>query len=220
MTTREDKEVAMALRLLDNAHKTLAMVDEAFIVKERGYEPRPMPTFRPEEISLGKILGTGGFGIVNEVSKFSLDEDHHDSCKDEPEDDQHKDDDEDLSPFFPPDTDVHYEITKARRLMEKRAVRNGICRYAIKRLHGDLTQLEKTRGMIDLAIEAKFLAVVWHPNISKCDQWSEVAPGLAKLTVTHSLCSQNARYGRGSIGRCWFLYHFRSSIRDTGPEDQ
>ena len=41
----------------------------------------------------------------------------------------------------------------------------GDARYAIKRLHRTLSEYERTRGMIDMAIEAKFLQVLWHPNI-------------------------------------------------------
>jgi hypothetical protein len=61
--------------------------------------------------------------------------------------------------------DEHYDVYTARKLMARMARRNGDARYAVKRLHRDLTDLERARGMIDLAIEAKYLSVVWHPNI-------------------------------------------------------
>ena len=63
--------------------------------------------------------------------------------------------------------DSHYDVTNARQYMAEFVRRNGEARYAVKRLHRDLNDLERTRGMIDLAIEAKILSFVWHPNISR-----------------------------------------------------
>jgi hypothetical protein len=61
--------------------------------------------------------------------------------------------------------DAHYDVRIARKHMANMVRRNGDARYAVKRLHRDLTDLERARGMIDLAIEAKYLSVMWHPNI-------------------------------------------------------
>jgi hypothetical protein len=64
--------------------------------------------------------------------------------------------------------DAHYDVRIARKHMAQMVRRNGDARYAVKRLHRDLTDLERARGMIDLAIEAKYLSVMWHPNIGAC----------------------------------------------------
>jgi hypothetical protein len=64
--------------------------------------------------------------------------------------------------------DAHYDVRIAREHMVHMVRRNGDARYAVKRLHRDLTDLERARGMIDLAIEAKYLSVMWHPNIGAC----------------------------------------------------
>ena len=64
-----------AQRLLAKADKILGEIDEAYIIQQRGHKLRNMPTFRAEEISLGKTLGMGGFGIVSEIMKFTLDPD-------------------------------------------------------------------------------------------------------------------------------------------------
>lgn len=72
----------------------------------------------------------------------------------------------------------HYDVDVARRHMRDNARRGGAgvgdgatasgdARYAIKRLHHGLGTLERARGTIDLAIEARFLSVLWHPNIVK-----------------------------------------------------
>lgn len=68
---------------------------------------------------------------------------------------------------LPVHDDSHYDIRSARSQMAENVRRNGEARYAIKRLHRDLSDLERVRGMIDLAIEVKFLSVLWHPNIGK-----------------------------------------------------
>lgn len=151
--------------MLQRADRILADVDEAYIVQERGFASRPMPTFRPEEISLGKVLGKGGFGIVHEIKGFCLDEEVV-ADSDQPADEQQQD-----------DSHVHYEIQHARQLMKRKAHnQKGSARYALKILHGDLTKVEHTRGMIDLALEAKYLSIVWHPNISEYPErvWSIV----------------------------------------------
>lgn len=63
--------------------------------------------------------------------------------------------------------DSHVDVRIARQHMSEKVHRDGEARYAVKRLHRDLSDLERARGMIDLAIEAKYLSMVWHPNIIK-----------------------------------------------------
>mmetsp|Transcript_26 Transcript_26/g.134 ORF Transcript_26/g.134 Transcript_26/m.134 type:complete len:457 (+) Transcript_26:330-1700(+) len=189
MPSKESDE-AYAKRMLARADKVLESIDEAFIVTQRGHKLRDMPTFRPEEVSLGPLLGTGGFGIVNEIKKFTLDEDVTGQSK-EADDDKaddstdnnkengtdnnappieptpSKDENHESMPSKEDNHDFHYDINRARRVMSSRVIRNGKGRYALKRLHDDLNTLEKARGMVDLAVEAKFLSIVWHPNIIK-----------------------------------------------------
>lgn len=63
--------------------------------------------------------------------------------------------------------DPHYDVDGARKLMKEQARRNGEARYAIKRLKALNNEADRARGMIDLAIEAKYLSALWHPNIVK-----------------------------------------------------
>jgi hypothetical protein len=186
----------LAKRLLQKADRILKEVDEAYIIKQRGHHQRAMPTFRPEEVSLGKTLGTGGFGIVSEISKFTLDPDEpseelpvdtkgeeHPTTLENPQQPNNNIQrtvslDDGIPGTFVEVVDrpeeltmndhVHYDVKKAREFMANRCMRNGKARYAIKRLHKALAPVERARGMIDLAIEAKYLSTVWHPNISKC----------------------------------------------------
>ena len=151
-----------------------------------------MPTFKHTEIELGRTLGSGGFGIVNEVTAFDLEhepeitkeaevaeesksgkEDNNDKEKGE---DNNESDDKDGNSATKKqvgvavrtdlyEDDSHYDIEEAREVMNKRCLRRGVTRFALKRLHDDLSEVEKARAMIDLAVEAKYLSVVWHPNI-------------------------------------------------------
>jgi hypothetical protein len=209
----EQQENEFARRMLEKSDAILAEVDRAYIIKDRGHKVRAMPTFRPEEISLGRVLGTGGFGIVNEIKGFFLDkgEDQAD-CQTQAQSEEDSNEEvvsaliqnnpQDIadatSPLLPAtglrkrngsetkltdqraanvtdkatqaadllDAHIHYDVKQAKEVMSKRAVKCGRGRYALKRLHADLSQLERARGMIDLAVEAKYLSVVWHPNIS------------------------------------------------------
>jgi hypothetical protein len=209
----DEKETEFARKMLLRADAILEAVDQAYIIKERGHKVRAMPTFRPEEISLGETLGTGGFGIVNEIKGFFLDEEDKNEAElfqaqaqseEDPNDEKstlmtaliqnnpqgaadatlpstglRKRTSEpkvtDQRAALTTDTDevahesdahIHYDVKEAKEVMATRAIKCGRGRYALKRLHNDLSELERSRGMIDLAVEAKYLSTVWHPNIS------------------------------------------------------
>jgi hypothetical protein len=200
-----------SLHKLSKADLLLAAVDESFIVTKRGHKVRALPTFRYDEIALGKVLGTGGFGIVYEITNITV------NRKEKPTSDidilpgytsleasgQHeaKSSNEVTPPKYTDcetndirnawqhhstsstrsisssdvqnnlDSHHHYRIDKAKDLMEKCCCRTTsdevTSRYALKRLQKGLTSIERARGMFDLAVEAKYLSIVWHPNISK-----------------------------------------------------
>jgi hypothetical protein len=209
--TTDEQEKEFARKMLLRSDAILAAVDEAYIIKERGHKVRAMPTFRPEEISLGKTLGTGGFGIVNEIKGLFLDKEDKDGAELFQAQAQSEEDSNDeksalmtaliqnnpqgaADATLPStglrkrtsepkltdqraalstdkvsrvsDANIHYDVREAKQVMAKRAIKGGRGRYAIKRLHNDLSELERARGMIDLAVEAKYLSTVWHPNIS------------------------------------------------------
>lgn len=152
----------------------------------RNTPARNLPTFDASEIGTGPQLGVGGFGVVSEVEYINLmrevarDDvgvvDDAESTGDNAilaetnrgmyladlNSDQHDDDDRHnhyLSGLTNPG--------EARAFMAKHALRDGNARYAIKRLKPDLSEKNKEAAVMDLAIEAKFLAVMSHPNIVK-----------------------------------------------------
>mmetsp|Transcript_24735 Transcript_24735/g.36653 ORF Transcript_24735/g.36653 Transcript_24735/m.36653 type:complete len:668 (+) Transcript_24735:48-2051(+) len=59
------------------------------------------------------------------------------------------------------------EDVASKGFMKHHCLRNGSARYAIKQLKSTLTGTKRADGAIDLAIEAKFLSVLSHPNIIK-----------------------------------------------------
>ena len=152
----------------------------------RNTPARNLPTFDASEIGTGPQLGVGGFGVVSEVEYINLmrevarDDvgvvDDAESTGDNAilaetnrgmyladlNSDQHDDDDRHnhyLSGLTNPG--------EARAFMAKHVLRDGDARYAIKRLKPDLSEKNKEAAVMDLAIEAKFLAVISHPNIVK-----------------------------------------------------
>ena len=62
----------------------------------------------------------------------------------------------------------HENVEVANRgFMKDHCLKEGSARYAIKQLRTDLSSSNRMDGAIDISIEAKFLAVLEHPNIIK-----------------------------------------------------
>uniref|UniRef100_A0A7S2RHH1 Protein kinase domain-containing protein n=1 Tax=Eucampia antarctica TaxID=49252 RepID=A0A7S2RHH1_9STRA len=81
-----------------------------------------------------------------------------------------EDDDEDYNMHLSESFDGHdqySEINDVKKYMSETCMRRNDSRYAIKCLKENLTEKERRYGVLDLAIEAKFLASIIHPNIIK-----------------------------------------------------
>jgi serine/threonine protein kinase len=62
----------------------------------------------------------------------------------------------------------HYDVGTARETIAQKCVRVGNeSRYAVKKLKVELDEVARARGALDLAIEIRYLSVLWHPNIVK-----------------------------------------------------
>ena len=100
------------------------------------------------------MLGRGGFCVVNEVNKISL-EDGGSSHQDRtPDDDEH---------FI-------HNVVQDRGFMAGHFFRKGKdYRYAVKKMQDSSKNDAQTfiSAVVDLAVEAQFLSVVLHPNIIK-----------------------------------------------------
>lgn len=110
-----------------------------------------IPKFDPAELTIGKVLGRGGFCKVSEVVQVAL--------KGGGDDEQHQDNDDDEHQLA--------NVVQDRDFMQAHYFRKGKdYRYAIKKLKEDAVEDVQTfiNGVVDLAIEARFLAVIRHPK--------------------------------------------------------
>lgn len=181
LVERERAQRKAVKDLLHDAAKIVASVDESDFSKKHTVS-REFPEFQHTEILAGPILGEGGFGVVLEVEKIQLKGQEQQSAapaaaaaaapittnqngknvKFEQQEFNKEEEERDRQL-----EKEHYDVHHARTLMATIQRRQGTdARYAIKRLHSDLSDLERARGMIDLAIETKVLSRLWHPNIS------------------------------------------------------
>jgi serine/threonine protein kinase len=164
-----------ATKLLAKAPGILKEVDDAVIFKN--HAAREIPSFEPNELKFGPILGVGGFCVVREVFEVRLKGHGKGEKKRESVDDAKvKAAVRRLGTSDEVENDEFYHISEARELMAKNYKRDGDARYAVKYLHNDLKPLEEARGRIDLAIEAKYLSVISHPNIIKMRAWAACDP--------------------------------------------
>ena len=118
------------------------------------------------ELTLGKVLGRGGFCVVSEISKIVL---RHQPDVSESNNTERLDDEHTIQ-----------NIVQDRSFMEAHCLRGSKkdCRYAIKTLLPTCRNDEQTyiNGVVDLAVEARFLAVIRHPSIIKMRAMAATSP--------------------------------------------
>lgn len=112
-----------------------------------------IPKFDAGELSIGKVLGRGGFCVVKEVTKIVLQKG-------------------DENAGVRQSDDEHYinNIVQNRGFMAQHCIREGKnCRYAVKTVQDSSRKDPQVfvNAVVDLAVEARFLAIVRHPNIIK-----------------------------------------------------
>ena len=213
----DEKDAKAAKKFLAKANKILAAIDAASICPYAQYKKRIVPSFKSSEVTINKLLGSGGFGSVYEIESFDdapvnegsneaitnisskslrnvptrMHSEPYNVPKDETEkpakrsntititdrddtddsDDDECDEDDDIfheNMNNPGTLKTIHSQNQLRAKMRKRPRRkNGEARFVLKRLKDDLSALEQARGMVDLAIETKFLTIVYHPNIIK-----------------------------------------------------
>jgi hypothetical protein len=117
-----------------------------------------IPRFDSNELTVGRVLGRGGFCTVSEVTKVALMDGN--AARSSMNRHGNNDDNEE-------DERTYGVIIQDRDFMETHFLRNGKeYRYAIKKLKEDSTKDVHTfmNGIVDLALEARFLAVIRHPK--------------------------------------------------------
>lgn len=127
------------------------------------------------ELVLGRVLGRGGFCVVNEIKNFKLDAK---SPLNQTTNNDGMIPDEEEDEFG----ELRYDggiLIQDRKFMARRCLRQGKhARYAIKTLSDEcLSDPERfVGGVIDLAVESRFLSVIRHPNIIKMRGTSDGNP--------------------------------------------
>eukprot|EP00527_Entomoneis_sp_CCMP2396_P008091 CAMPEP_0198153428 /NCGR_PEP_ID=MMETSP1443-20131203/64158_1 /TAXON_ID=186043 /ORGANISM="Entomoneis sp., Strain CCMP2396" /LENGTH=421 /DNA_ID=CAMNT_0043819769 /DNA_START=25 /DNA_END=1290 /DNA_ORIENTATION=+ len=122
------------------------------------------PSFSLSELEVGKVLGRGGFCVVRDVNKIRL-------APKEGALNEENDNGDGKTDFT--DDAEHDRITMANNCLRE----GKDCRYAIKMVQ-DSTKDPSVfvRSLVDLVSEARFLAVIRHPNIIKMRAVSDSSP--------------------------------------------
>ena len=135
--------------LLKQAKKVLEKKSSETPIFDLDAENR-IPKFESDELFIGKLLGRGGFCKVSEVIKVTL----KDRVIEQVETNSEQKDEHQFA-----------TILQDRNFMQAHYLRSGTdYRYAIKKLRDDAVDDVHNfiNGIVDLAIEARFLSVIRH----------------------------------------------------------
>lgn len=138
---------------------------------EFGKDINALPTFDMNELVLGKRLGKGGFSNVDEIRGILLQRGKtHNTVNHIFKSPRFKCNRNDSMAFN--------DIESRKFIADHCFRRSGDARYAIKRARREVLNDEEKVffGLLDLAIETKFLSSLEHPNIIKLRAISSVDP--------------------------------------------
>lgn len=153
-----------------------------------------IPRFYREELIIGRVLGKGGYSTVNEISDVQLKLETGDTKHLTSKKNSFKNSKTDCEigrrtssqpmkdpvgePIFDWDESDMMNQVYDRNLIAKHSMHGGNARYAIKKLHSsyDTNPKQHFNGIIDLAVEARFLAFIDHPSIVKMRAMSFTDP--------------------------------------------
>ena len=124
--------------------------------------PGPLPALAFQEIILGDIIGRGGFSFVHEIKFVKLQE-VYDTGREEAAS---------RAAFAAPfDVSSSSSTSQQSAAIDNTTIGGNINNkppaqlYVLKTLRPDLPEDEHNKGIIDLAVESQFLAVLSHPHI-------------------------------------------------------
>lgn len=153
---------------MDTAEKVVKQKTSEYHILDIHAENK-IPKFHLNELTLGKALGKGGFCVVSEISKITLRQQNIEKDASESNNTERLDDEHAIQ-----------NIVQDRNFMEAHCLRGSHkdCRYAIKTLLPSCQNDEQTyiNGVVDLAVEARFLAVIRHPSIIKMRAMAASSP--------------------------------------------
>lgn len=189
--------------LIERAKEIVAGRTKEWEITSLNAEER-FPRFERDEIELGKLFGKGGFFAVSEVKKITLlMEDEEEELPEEELPENEKAEDEGYI----------QGVVQDRRFMAKHYMRNGKdCRYAFKTMQ-DVRRTDPKMfvdAVVDIAIEAKFLSTVRHPNIIKmravsagdlCQSSAFLVLDRLYDTLTERIDQWKIKYKSGGVGK-------------------
>uniref|UniRef100_A0A6T6GV67 Protein kinase domain-containing protein n=1 Tax=Craspedostauros australis TaxID=1486917 RepID=A0A6T6GV67_9STRA len=151
--------------LLNVAKQAVAEKTEGSKIMDVAAERR-IPKFHFDELTLGRVLGRGGFCVVHEIEDIAL---------------RKQTNAEDPEQTVPSNDDEHYihNIVQDRDFMAGHCIRQGKdCRYALKIVQESSRKDPQlfVNAVVDLAIEARFLSIIRHPNIIKMRAMDAIDP--------------------------------------------
>jgi serine/threonine protein kinase len=124
-----------------------------------------------KELSMGRNLGRGAFCVVTEVTKIKLS--NKSSSNGAPKETT-------IEKKMDYDERMILSVVQDRNFMEAHCLRGSKkdCRYAIKAVQSSCeSDVQRfINGVVDLAVEARFLSVICHPNIIKMRAMSAASP--------------------------------------------
>lgn len=136
-----------------------------------------IPKFQLQELSIGRVLGRGGFCVVHEVTGITLSKSESASSSSNGR-----------SKGLTQSVDEHHahNIFQDRSFMSTHCIRKGKdCRYAIKRVQDQSREDPQhyVNAVVDLATEARFLSVIRHSNIIKMRAMDDESPFTSSFFV-------------------------------------
>jgi len=140
----------------------LKQIEKAFTGSKIKDNSSTYPQFDFNEVTLGKVLGKGGFGTVYEIRGFEAGKQAKASADDD-------DDDSDSPPG---------QIESRQFIAEHCIRKGGDARYALKILSPEVIAEPGTylQGTVDMAVETRILSDVEHANIVKMRACAKVSP--------------------------------------------
>ena len=172
----------------DRTERAHALYSKTFANTTIKDESNEFPKFNYKELTLGKTLGEGGFGIVSEILAFQVITTSNEAVASESVEVDpsaaaaaaaaiasgngsaaaNRNDDDDTTPA-PDATDDMMEL-QGRKFIADHCLRDGHdARYAVKLPKPELLSNENmlTKALADMVVESHLLSTIEHPNIVK-----------------------------------------------------
>mmetsp|Transcript_40309 Transcript_40309/g.78836 ORF Transcript_40309/g.78836 Transcript_40309/m.78836 type:complete len:406 (+) Transcript_40309:80-1297(+) len=135
-----------------------------------------IPKFQKKELLVGELLGRGFFCNVSEIRGIFLELNDDDSDDEDSSECDEKQAIEMTISLDPKEENDCRRNSMAINYRRESGDMEGGARYAIKELKPELVGRERYGAIKDLAIEARFLSTIRHPNIIKMRGFADSSP--------------------------------------------